>query len=173
MNQEKFKKINKACFLDRDGVLNEDVGYLHKNEDFKWIDGAIDAIELLKKNKFLVIVVTNQSGIGRGYYTSNDVENLHKWMNQTLRKKNLQIDDFFFSPDLPTNDFESTRKPSPKMINEAVKKYNLDKSKCFMIGDKPSDLEAAKNAGIRGFLFNSNNLKKFIEKIFNKINFNI
>ena len=173
MNQEKFKKINKACFLDRDGVLNEDVGYLYKSEDFKWIDGAIDAIELLKKNEFLIIVVTNQSGIGRGYYTSNDVENLHKWMNQTLRKKNLQINDFFFSPDLPNNDFESTRKPSPKMINEAVKKYNLDKSKCFMIGDKPSDLEAAKNAGIRGFLFNSNNLKNFIEKIFNKINFNI
>ncbi len=171
MNQEKFKKINKACFLDRDGVLNEDVGYLHKIEEFKWIDGAIDAIELLKKNKFLVIVVTNQSGIGRGYYTSNDVENLHKWMNNTLKKKNIQINDFFFCPDLPTNDPKSRRKPSPKMINEAIEKYNLDKSKCFMIGDRPSDLEAAKNAEIRGFLFNSNNLKDFIIEILDKINF--
>ena len=171
MNQEKFKKINKACFLDRDGVLNEDVGYLHKIEGFKWIDGAIDAIELLKKNKFLVIVVTNQSGIGRGYYTSNDVENLHKWMNNILKKKNIQINDFFFSPDLPTNDPKSRRKPSPKMINEAIEKYNLDKSKCFMIGDRPSDLEAAKNAEIRGFLFNSNNLKDFIIEILEKNNF--
>ena len=171
MNQEKFKKINKACFLDRDGVLNEDIGYLYKNEDFRWIDGAIDAIELLKKKNFLVIVVTNQSGIGRGFYTSNDVENLHKWMNKTLRKKNIQINDFFFSPDLPTDNPESRRKPSPKMINEAVEKYNLDKSKCFMIGDRPSDLEAAKNAEIRGFLFNSNNLKDFIKEILDKINF--
>ena len=96
MNQEKFKKINKACFLDRDGVLNEDIGYLHKSRDFKWIKGAIEAIKLLKKNNFLIIVITNQSGVGRGYYTANDVKNLHKWMNKILNKEDVQIDDFFF-----------------------------------------------------------------------------
>ena len=171
MNQEKFKKINKACFLDRDGVLNEDVGYLHKSEDFKWIDGAVEAIKLLKKNNFLVIVITNQSGISRGYFTSKDVTNLHEWMNKILKKEDKQINDFFFSGDLPNNNPESRRKPSPKMINEAVEKYKLDKTKCFMIGDKLTDLEAAKNAQIKGFLFNKSNLKNFIEKILDKINF--
>ena len=171
MNQEKFKKINKACFLDRDGVLNEDVGYLHKSQDFKWIDGAVEAIKLLKKNNFLVIVITNQSGIRRGYFTSKDVTNLHEWMNKILKKEDIQINDFFFSGDLPNNNPESRRKPSPKMINEAVEKYNLDKTRCFMIGDKLSDLEAAKNAQIKGFLFNKSNLKNFIEKILDKINF--
>ena len=171
MNQEKFKKINKACFLDRDGVLNEDVGYLHKSQDFKWIDGAVEAIKLLKKNNFLVIVITNQSGISRGYFTAKDVTNLHEWMNKILKKEDIQINDFFFSGDLPNNNPESRRKPSPKMINEAVEKYNLDKTRCFMIGDKLSDLEAAKNAQIKGFLFNKSNLKNFIEKILDKINF--
>ena len=171
MNQEKFKKINKACFLDRDGVLNEDIGYLHKSEDFKWIDGAVEAIKLLKKNNFLVIVITNQSGISRGYFTSKDVTNLHEWMNKILKKEDIQINDFFFSGDLPNNNPESRRKPSPKMINEAVEKYNLDKTRCFMVGDKLSDLEAAKNAQIKGFLFNKSNLKNFIEKILDKINF--
>ena len=171
MNQEKFKKINKACFLDRDGVLNEDVGYLHKSQDFKWIDGAVEAIKLLKKNNFLVIVITNQSGISRGYFDSKDVTNLHEWMNKILKKEDIQINDFFFSGDLPNNNPESRRKPSPKMINEAVEKYNLDKTRCFMIGDKLSDLESAKNAQIKGFLFNKSNLKNFIEKILDKINF--
>ena len=171
MNQEKFKKINKACFLDRDGVLNEDVGYLHKSQDFKWIDGAVEAIKLLKKNNFLVIVITNQSGISRGYFDSKDVTNLLEWMIKILKKEDIQINDFFFSGDLPNNNPESRRKPSPKMINEAVEKYNLDKTRCFMIGDKLSDLEAAKNAQIKGFLFNKSNLKNFIEKILDKINF--
>ena len=126
--------------------------------------------KIIKKKKFLVIVVTNQSGIGRGFYTANDVENLHEWMNKTLRKDGVQINDFFFSEDLPNNNPESRRKPSPKMINEAVEKYNLDKTRCFMIGDKLSDLEAAKNAEIKGFLFDSNNLKDLVEEILDKIN---
>ena len=165
MNQEKFKKINKACFLDRDGVLNEDIGYLHKSRDFKWIKGAIEAIKLLKKNNFLVIVITNQSGISRGYFTAKDVTNLHEWMNKILKKEGIQINDFFFSEDLPNNNPESRRKPSPKMINEAVEKYNLDKTRCFMVGDKKTDLIAAKNASIKGFLFKGGNLSVKISKI--------
>ncbi len=165
MNQEKFKKINKACFLDRDGVINEDIGYLHRSEDFRWIKGAIEAIKLLKKNNYLVIVITNQSGVGRGYYTSNDVKNLHKWMNKVLKENDVQINDFFFSEDLPSNDRESRRKPSPKMIDEAVEKYNLDKGRCFMVGDKLSDLETARNASIKGFLFEGGDLSVKIGKI--------
>ena len=165
MNQVKSEKYNKAAFLDRDGTLNEDTGYLHKIKDFKWIKGAVNALRTLKKNNFLIIVITNQSGVSRGFYSENDIKKLHKWMNQQLFKYNLKIDDFFFATDKPNDNINSRRKPSPAMLNEAVKKYNLDKDKCFMIGDKESDVEAAKNAQIKGFLFKESDLSVKISKI--------
>ncbi len=166
MNQVKSEKYNKAAFLDRDGTLNEDTGYLHKIKDFRWIKGAVNALRILKKNNFLIIVVTNQSGVSRGFYSENDIKKLHKWMNQQLLKYDLMIDDFFFATDLPNNDnINSRRKPSPAMLNEAVEKYNLDKNKCFMLGDKQTDVEAANNAQIKGFLFEENDLSVKISKI--------
>ena len=166
MNQVKSEKFNKAAFLDRDGTLNEDTGYLYKIKDFKWIKGAVNALRILKKNNFLIIVVTNQSGVGRGFHSENDIKKLHKWMNQQLLKYDLMIDDFFFATDLPNNNIiNSRRKPSPAMLNEAVEKYNLDKNKCFMLGDKQTDVEAAKNAQIKGFLFKENDLSVKISKI--------
>jgi len=159
MNQVKFKKYQKAAFLDRDGVINKDIGYLHKISDFEWVEGAKESIKFLKDSGFLVIVITNQSGVGRGFYSQEDLECLHKWINEQLKKQKTKIDDFFFSTDLPPKEiFESRRKPSPAMINEAVKKYNLDRSKCFLIGDKETDLESAKNAEIKGFLFKGGSL---------------
>ena len=166
MNQVKSEKFNKAAFLDRDGTLNEDTGYLYKIKDFRWIKGAVNALRILKKNNFLIIVVTNQSGVSRGFYSENDITKLHKWMNQQLLKYDLMIDDFFFATDLPNNNnINSRRKPSPAMLNEAVEKYNLDKNKCFMLGDKQTDIEAAKNAQIKGFLFKGNDLSVKISKI--------
>ena len=166
MNQVKSEKFNKAAFLDRDGTLNEDTGYLYKIKDFRWIKGAVNALRILKKNNFLIIVVTNQSGASRGFYSENDIKKLHKWMNQQLLKYDLMIDDFFFATDLPNNNnINSRRKPSPAMLNEAVEKYNLDKNKCFMLGDKQTDIEAAKNAQIKGFLFKGNDLSVKISKI--------
>ena len=166
MNQEKFKKINKACFLDRDGVINEDIGYLHKSEDFKWIKGAIEALKILKKNNFLIIIVTNQSGVGRGFYTKKQVQDLHLWINKQLIQHEVEINDFFFSTETPEKVINnSRRKPSPKMINEAIKKHNLDKSKCFMIGDKETDMIAAKNASIKGFMFKGGDLSIKVSKI--------
>jgi len=165
MNQVKSEKFKKAAFLDRDGTLNEDTGYLYQISDFKWIKGAINALKILKKNNFLIIVISNQSGVSRGFYSESDIKKLHNWMNQQLLKYNLKIDDFFFATDLPNNNVNSRRKPSPAMLNEAVKKYNLDKDKCFMIGDKESDVEAAKNAQIKGFLFKESDLSVKISKI--------
>ncbi|MEE2695393.1 MAG: HAD family hydrolase [Pseudomonadota bacterium] len=165
MNQEKFKKIDKACFLDRDGVINEDIGYLHKISDFKWTEGAIEAIKLLRRSNFLVIVITNQSGVGRGFFSKKDVEYLHNWMNDQLKKQKTKIDDFFFSTDLPNSGKDSDRKPSPKMIINAAKKYKLDLNQCFLIGDKSSDIKAAENAGIEGFLFKKGNLLDKVTKI--------
>ena len=166
MNQVKSEKFNKAAFLDRDGTLNEDIGFLYKIKDFRWIKGAVNALRILKKNNFLIIVVTNQSGVSRGFYSENDIKKLHKWMNQQLLEYDLMIDDFFFATDLPNNNnINSRRKPSPAMLNEAVEKYNLDKNKCFMLGDKQTDVEAAKNAQIKGFLFKENDLSVKISKI--------
>jgi len=166
MNQEKFKKINKACFLDRDGVINKDIGYLHKIKDFEWINGAKEAINHLKQLNFLVIVITNQSGVKRGFYSEKDIYNLHKWINLELKKAyNVKIDEFFFSTDLPNNDPNSDRKPSPIMINNAIKKYDLQRKNCFLIGDKLSDIKSAENAGIKGFSFKKGNLLDKIKKI--------
>tara|TARA_B100001989_G_scaffold231833_1_gene190738 strand:+ start:13 stop:525 length:513 start_codon:yes stop_codon:yes gene_type:complete len=168
MNQVKFKISQKAAFLDRDGVINEDTGYLNNIGDFKWIEGAIEALKILKENNFLVIIISNQSGVARGYFSEQDVHNLHKWINLQLSEHNVKIDDFFFATELPeTQNSKTRRKPSPKMIEEAIEKYNLNREDCFMIGDKDIDVQAAKNAKIRGFLFEGGNLFYKIKKILN------
>ena len=168
MNQVKFKFSQKAAFLDRDGVINEDTGYLHNIKDFKWIEGAIEALKILKENNFLIIVISNQSGVSRGYFSEQDVHSLHKWINLQLSEHNVKIDDFFFATEHPDKEISKTRrKPSPRMIEEAIEKYNLNRDDCFMIGDKDIDVLAAKNAKIRGFLFEGGNLSYKIKKILN------
>tara|TARA_Y100001935_G_scaffold14117_2_gene10718 strand:- start:1013 stop:1525 length:513 start_codon:yes stop_codon:yes gene_type:complete len=168
MNQVKFKISQKAAFLDRDGVINEDTGYLNNIKDFKWIEGAIEALKILKENNFLIIIISNQSGVSRGYFSEQDVHSLHKWINLQLSEHNVKIDDFFFATEHPdTETSETRRKPSPRMIEEAIKKYNLNRDDCFMIGDKDIDVLAAKNAKIKGFLFEGGNLSYKIKKILN------
>ncbi len=168
MNQVKFKISQKAAFLDRDGVINEDTGYLNNIKDFKWIEGAIEALKILKENNFLIIIISNQSGVSRGYFSKKDVHNLHKWINLQLSEHNVKIDDFFFATEHPDTETSKTRrKPSPRMIEEAIEKYNLNRDDCFMIGDKDIDVLAAKNANIRGFLFEGGNLSYKIKKILN------
>ena len=152
-------------------MINIDIGYLHKVEDFQWIKGAKEAIKLLNKKNFKVIVVTNQSGVGRGFYKEKDIISLHSWMNEILIKNDSFIDDFFYSTEIPNNSELSRRKPSPKMIEEAIKKYNLDHDQCFLVGDKNTDLEAAKKAKIKGFLFDGKNLLVTIKKILKDLNF--
>ena len=172
MNQAKFKKKKKACFFDRDGVLNKDIGYLYKKEDFQWIEGAIECISLLKKMKYKVIVITNQSGISRGFYDHKDVEKLHLWINKQLKKEiNTDIDQFYYSDEMPNNEINSRRKPSPNMIIEAFQDHDLDPGQCFLIGDKKTELEAAKNDKIKGFLFEGGNLLFNIKKILKVLNF--
>ncbi len=173
MNQGKNKTLGKkAVFFDRDGVLNKDFGYVHKIDDFEWINGAVKSIKLLKDLGFLIIVVTNQSGVFRGFYTENEVKKLHEFMNNELKNKHgVKIDDFFFSTDDPkiTKFNQTRRKPSPGMIIEATQKYNINKSLSFLIGDKESDIMAAKNAGITGFLFEGGNLFDKIQEILKEL----
>jgi D-glycero-D-manno-heptose 1,7-bisphosphate phosphatase len=125
-----------ALFLDRDGVINVDKTYVFRFEDIEWMPGIFDIVKWANEKKWKVIVLTNQSGIGRGYYTEKDVITLHQKMSDFFQTKGLYIDDWFYSESLT----DVKRKPSPLMMIEAKEKYNLDLKKSIMIGDKLSDL---------------------------------
>ena len=159
-----------ASFLDRDGVINVEKGYVYNISDFEWIAGAKNTIKRLNDNNFYVFVVTNQSGISKGLYTESDVAKLHEYINKELETIDAHIDDFFYSPyhpDFPDRyvDLSNLRKPDIGMLEMAEKKWDFDKSKSFLIGDKESDLSCADKYGIKGYLFESDNLEDFIKKI--------
>lgn len=149
-------KKSKAAFLDRDGTINKNFGYVIDKKKFKFLKNAIPAIKYLKKKKFLVIVITNQSGISRGFFSNKAVIKLHNWVIKELKKKKTLIDKFYFCSYHPRfsklskkNNF--MRKPNPGMILKAAKDFNVDLKKSFMIGDSLSDKLAAKRAGILFF----------------------
>ena len=167
-----------AVFFDRDGVLNKDKKYVHKIEDFEWIDGAKETIKLFNENGYHTFVITNQSGIGRGFYSKEDVCHLHDHINFELNKINAKIDDFFFSPYHHSdnsgrfNHLKHLRKPNTGMLEAACKKWTVIKNISLIIGDKEVDMQCAKNFGIKGYLFKDSNLLKFVEKnriIINKL----
>ena len=159
-----------VAFLDRDGTLNKDSGYVHKISDFFWIPGAKKAIKYLKQKQYYVIVVTNQSGIARKMYNEDDVKTLHKYMNDELNKISAKIDDFYYSPYHPEvknklyNNLSNLRKPKTGMLKLAEKKWKFNKAKSFLIGDKKSDIDCAINYGIKGYQFMEPNLYEFIKK---------
>ena len=168
-----MKKINKAAFLDRDGVINKDYGYVYNINNFVWLKNAKRAIKFLNNKKYKVIVISNQSGVARKKFSANDVKKLHIWMNLELKKIDAKIDKFYFCPFYSKygsklykkNSF--FRKPNPGMVLRAIKKYKIDKNKSFMIGDKKTDLICAKRADIE-FYYKRNNLLKDIKTILKK-----
>lgn len=144
---------NKAVFLDRDGTINVDKGYVHSIAEWEWIPGAIDAIAMLKKAGFLVIVVTNQAGIARGYYTDKEVNELHAWINQELEKHDARIDGFYYCPHHPEfgNDCDC-RKPKPGMLHQAKQDFDIDFNRSWLIGDKAGDIQAGQSAGVKSIM---------------------
>lgn len=161
--------LRPALFLDRDGVLNEDPGYVYRWEDFHWIPGAREVVATFNRAGWLVIVVTNQSGVGRGYYTEADVHALHARMAEDLAATGGRIDAFYYAPHHPDAKLDAyrhpdppDRKPNPGMILRALREWPIDKDRSLLIGDKPSDLEAALRAGIRGVLFEGDDLRQFL-----------
>ena len=158
-----------AIFLDRDGVINEDTGYVSQVDDFHFLPGVIEALQLLKKKGYLLIVVTNQSGIARGYYTEEQMQTLHDWLQAELAKRDAKIDQIYHCPfhedgTIPRYTKDSyDRKPKPGMLIRAMTDFPVIKERSFLIGDKQADLEAAKAAGVRGFLFSGGNLSQFAD----------
>ena len=155
---------NKAIFFDRDGTLNVDVHYLHDPRDFVWVEGAIAAIRWANEHGYLVIVVTNQSGIARGYYDEAAVHHLHDWMNTELEKHNAHIDAFYYCPHHTEGKLPAytkscdCRKPAPGMLLRAITEHDIDPAASLMIGDAPRDMAAAEKAGVRGTLYEGGNL---------------
>lgn len=155
---------SKAVFFDRDGTLNVDTGYLHDKADFVWIEGAIEAIKRCRQAGFLVIVVTNQSGVARGYYTERDVNELHEWMNYELAQYGTRIDRFYYCPHHPVATVAAyqknchCRKPHTGMIDAACADFNIDRNRSWLVGDRPTDMQTAEAAGLRGILYASGSL---------------
>lgn len=161
--------MKKALFLDRDGVINYNFGYVYKKNNFKFIDGIFNLIKTAISKEYLIIVVTNQAGIGRGYYTENDFLSLMEWVKVKFKDKEIHIDDIYFCPYHPEHGLgkykkdSELRKPNPGMLLKAKKDHGIDLSLSIMIGDSISDIEAGKSSGIKkNILFTKNEIHKNI-----------
>ena len=173
-----MRKKTKIAFLDRDGVINSSKinnGYIGFIKDFKWIKGSKKAIKYLKSKKYKVVIVTNQSGIARGYFSLRDVYKLHNHIKFELNKFGTEVDKIYFCPyhqDGVKKRYSKKsilRKPNIGMYKLAEKKWNIDKKNSFMIGDQLTDMQFAKKSQIKGYLFDSKDLYSFEKK---KINLN-
>lgn len=142
---------NKAIFLDRDGTINIDYGYVYKPEDLVLLPGVIEALQLFQKKGYLLIVITNQSGVARRYFTEQNVLEFNQKIKKELALRNINIADFFVCTHGPSEQC-LCRKPSPLLINEAILKYNIDPLQSFMFGDKKSDVLCGENAHVKSFL---------------------
>jgi len=158
-----------AVFLDRDGVLNVDHGYVHRPEQVEWIPGAIETVRRLNDLGYRVVVITNQAGVAHGHYGEDSVHALHAWMRDQLAARGAIIDAFYHCPYHPEGRVAQfrrhhvDRKPGPGMILRACVDFAIDKDASFLIGDKETDVAAARAAGIPGFLFGGGNLLRFLE----------
>lgn len=159
----------KALFLDRDGVINKDLGYVYKIEDFYPVDGIYNLCKKFQNEGYKIIVVTNQSGIAREYYSQKDFEILSNWMLESFLEKGIKINGVYFCPHHPDiNGDCDCRKPKPGMFIRAMEEHNVDLSKSVMYGDKKTDIEAAENAGLKkAFLVDSTSGSLVIKKEYN------
>lgn len=142
---------NKAIFLDRDGVINEDKGYVYKKEDFIFASDVFEALRDFASKGYLLIIVTNQSGIERGYYGEADFLALNDYMLKEFEAQNVKIAKVYYCPHTPNAKCQC-RKPNPKMLFEAQKEFDIDFKQSWLIGDKESDIEAGLNAGVKNLI---------------------
>ena len=148
MDKTVFKATpKKALFLDRDGVINEDAGYVYRREDFVFKEDIFTALREFAKAGYALVVVTNQSGIGRGYYTLEQFDELCGFMLGEFEKEGVKIEKIYFCPHAPEADC-LCRKPKPGMLIKAANELNIDLARSIMIGDKDSDVQAGQSAGV-------------------------
>ena len=167
----------KTIFLDRDGVINKEVNYLSNIEDFEFINGVFDACKHFQSLGYSIIIITNQSGIGRGYYNEDDFQILTKWMLSKFKENKIEILDIFYCPHSPNNQCQC-RKPNTGMFFLARDKYMIDMKSSWSIGDKESDIEASLLSGISNTILvrsghktdeSKSKAKYFLESIYESI----
>ncbi|MBI5908607.1 MAG: HAD family hydrolase [Betaproteobacteria bacterium] len=150
-----------AAFFDRDGVLNVDHGYIYRPDQLEWIVGAPEALGMLNEAGYYAIVISNQSGVARGYYGEAAVQQLHAYMRNALRAHGAHIDAFYYCPHYPEGAVKEfavrcrCRKPSPGMLEQAAREWPIDLGRSFLIGDKDDDIAAATAFNIRGIKFDA------------------
>ena len=162
--------MKKAIFLDRDGTINVEKDYIYKSEDLVFEEGTIEALKTFKNLGYILIVVSNQSGIARGYFTEEDLNIFNNNMNEILKKNGVEITEFYCCPHHPDGIGEykkvcECRKPDNKMIEDAIKKYNIDREKSYMIGDKTSDIGAGLKSNLKTVLVKTGYGLKDMEKV--------
>ena len=160
-----------ALFLDRDGVLNEDAGYTHRVEDLRWTPGAREAVKLANDAGWWLFVVTNQAGVARGFYDLEAVDRFHRAMADQLLEIGAHVDAFYacpFHPDAVLAEWRHAdhpdRKPNPGMLLRAMAEHPVDSIRSVLIGDRPTDVEAARRAGVQGLLFDGGDLFRVVAR---------
>ncbi len=149
--------MNKAVFLDRDGVINNgDLYYTYKKEDFIFNDDIFESLSLLKKNNFILIVITNQGGIAKGEYSQKEVDSLHQYMCNELEKNNIYISEVYYCPHHDSLESCICRKPDSGNIEKAIARFDIDVQKSFLIGDGERDIEAGEKVGLKCFKTDKN-----------------
>jgi D-glycero-D-manno-heptose 1,7-bisphosphate phosphatase len=159
--------MNKAVFLDRDGVVNVERGeYTWKIEDFVLTVGLIDFLKVVIQKGYLVIIISNQGGVGKGLCSKEDVEKAHQYLHDQLRKVNIFLTDIYYCPHHPNSGKCLCRKPEPIMLEKAIARYQVDITKSYFIGDRERDAETGQKAGVKTILMESNeNLCNYLSEI--------
>ncbi len=159
--------LNKAIFLDRDGVINRDrKEYTFKTEDFVFNEGIFNALKILQTKRFLLVVITNQAGIAKGLYTHDDVNAVHQFLLDELNKHGINITEVYYCPHYGEISECLCRKPKSLMIEKALARFDIDANRSFFIGDRKRDMEAAAAAGVKGILVDENqNLNSILHLI--------
>lgn len=154
--------MNKAIFLDRDGVINVERGYTYQLSDFVILPDLIETLQLFQSKGYLLIVVSNQSGIAKGLYKQEDVEVLHAYLLAELKKNNIQLSEIYYCVHHPDVSKCICRKPDSLFVEKGLARFNIDAKKSYFIGDKERDVEAAEKAGVKGILIEANTSLKLL-----------
>jgi D-glycero-D-manno-heptose 1,7-bisphosphate phosphatase len=157
--------MNKAVFLDRDGVINVERGYTHRLEDFVILPDLVENLQDYLKKGYLLIVVSNQSGIAKGLYTQAEVETIHSFLTNELTKRNIHLSEIYYCVHHPDVCRCICRKPDSLFVEKALARFNIDPARSYFIGDKDRDVEAAEKAGVKGILIEANSPLKLISHI--------